>query len=164
MAHCIIFVNFISLFPFFVSTSCMHVRIVKRSHCKRVFSVPFFRNSPFLFALHCGAVGCVWHTRDLYANTPLMRVIMAALTAHWHSNLLPWQFITGSISITARYSSNPSALGEWWMMVSCYIPGRFKPHSAECSLIIRTGCWVQIFSLILDSSVGLWVGIQSAGE
>ena len=33
---------------------------------------------------------------------------------------------------------------------------------AECSLIIGTGCWV--FSLILDSSVGLWVGIQSAGE
>ena len=35
---------------------------------------------------------------------------------------------------------------------------------AECSLIIGTGCWVQVFSLILDSSVGLWVGIQSAGE
>ena len=35
---------------------------------------------------------------------------------------------------------------------------------AECSLIIGTGCWVQVFSSILDSSVGLWVGIQSAGE
>ena len=35
---------------------------------------------------------------------------------------------------------------------------------AECSLIIGTGCWVQVFSLILDSSVGLWVGIQSAGD
>ena len=34
---------------------------------------------------------------------------------------------------------------------------------AEYSLIIGTGCWV-FFSLILDSSVGLWVGIQSAGE
>ena len=32
------------------------------------------------------------------------------------------------------------------------------------SLIIGTGCWVQVFSLILDSSVGLWVGIQSAGD
>ena len=35
---------------------------------------------------------------------------------------------------------------------------------AECSLIIGTGCWVQVFSLILDSSVSLWVGIQSAGD
>ena len=35
---------------------------------------------------------------------------------------------------------------------------------AECSLVIGTGCWVQDFSLILNSSVGLWVGIPSAGE
>ena len=35
---------------------------------------------------------------------------------------------------------------------------------AECSLIIGTGCRVQIFSLILDSSVGLSASIQSAGD
>ena len=35
---------------------------------------------------------------------------------------------------------------------------------AECSLIIGTGCRIQIFSLILDSSVGLSVSIQSAGH
>ena len=35
---------------------------------------------------------------------------------------------------------------------------------AECSLIIGTGCRVQVFSLILDSSVGLSAGIQSAGD
>ena len=35
---------------------------------------------------------------------------------------------------------------------------------AECSLIIGTGCQVQVFSLILDSSVGLSAGIQSAGD
>ena len=37
---------------------------------------------------------------------------------------------------------------------------------AECSLIIHvgTGYWVQDFSLILDSSVGLPAGIQSAGD
>ena len=35
---------------------------------------------------------------------------------------------------------------------------------AECSLIIGEGCWVQLFSLILDSSVGFWAGIQSAGD
>ena len=35
---------------------------------------------------------------------------------------------------------------------------------AECSLIIGTGCRVQVFSLILDSSVGLSVGIESAGD
>ena len=35
---------------------------------------------------------------------------------------------------------------------------------AECSLIIWTGCRVQVFSLILDSSVGLSASIQSAGD
>ena len=35
---------------------------------------------------------------------------------------------------------------------------------AECSLIIATGCRVQVFSLILDSLVGLSAGIQSAGD
>ena len=35
---------------------------------------------------------------------------------------------------------------------------------AECLLIIGTGCRVQVFSLILDSSVSLSAGIQSAGE
>ena len=35
---------------------------------------------------------------------------------------------------------------------------------AECSLIIGTGCQVQVFSLIFDSSVGLSAGIESAGD
>ena len=35
---------------------------------------------------------------------------------------------------------------------------------AECSLIIGTGCRVQVFCLILDSSVGLSASIQSAGD
>ena len=35
---------------------------------------------------------------------------------------------------------------------------------AECSLIIGTGCRVQVFSMILDSSVGLSADIQSAGD
>ena len=35
---------------------------------------------------------------------------------------------------------------------------------AECSLIIGTGCRVQVFSLILDSSVGLSASIQSVGD
>ena len=35
---------------------------------------------------------------------------------------------------------------------------------AECSLIIGAVCRVQVFCLILDSSVGLGVGIQSTGE
>ena len=35
---------------------------------------------------------------------------------------------------------------------------------AECLLIIGTGCRVQVFSLILDSSVSLSAGIQSAED
>ena len=35
---------------------------------------------------------------------------------------------------------------------------------AECLLIIGTGCRVHVFSVILDGSVGLSAGIQSAGE
>ena len=34
----------------------------------------------------------------------------------------------------------------------------------ECSLIMGTGCRVQVFSLILDSSVGLPAGFQSPGD
>ena len=34
----------------------------------------------------------------------------------------------------------------------------------QCSLIIGTGCRVEVFSLILDSSVGLSAGIRSAGD
>ena len=35
---------------------------------------------------------------------------------------------------------------------------------AECSLFIGTSWRVQVFSLILDSSVGFSAGIQSAGD
>ena len=35
---------------------------------------------------------------------------------------------------------------------------------AECSLSVGTACRVQVFSLILESSVGLWAGIQFAGD
>ena len=35
---------------------------------------------------------------------------------------------------------------------------------AGCMLIIGTGCWVQVFSLILDSSVSLSAGIQSGED
>ena len=35
---------------------------------------------------------------------------------------------------------------------------------AECSLIIGRGCRLHVFSLILDSSVGLSADIQSAGD
>ena len=35
---------------------------------------------------------------------------------------------------------------------------------AECLLIIGTGCRIQVFSLILDSSVGLSAGMQSAED
>ena len=35
---------------------------------------------------------------------------------------------------------------------------------AECSLIIGMGCRVQVFSLILESSVGFSAGIQSAED
>ena len=39
-----------------------------------------------------------------------------------------------------------------------------KVEWAECLLIMGAGCRVQVFSLILDSSVGLSAGIRSAGE
>ena len=39
-------------------------------------------------------------------------------------------------------------------------PSGSEVKSAECSLMIRN----LSFCLILDSSVGLWVGIQSAGN
>ena len=47
------------------------------------------------------------------------------------------------------------------MYVCMYVCG---VEWAECSLIIGTGCRVQVLSLILDSSVGLSAGIHSAGD
>ena len=44
-----------------------------------------------------------------------------------------------------------------------YISQLTHTQRAECSLIIETGYRVDVFSQTLDSSAGLWVGIQSAG-
>ena len=46
-------------------------------------------------------------------------------------------------------------------------PYRMKPTAVgfiSLNTVIGTGCRVQVFSLILDSSVGLSAGIQSAGD
>ena len=86
---------------------------------------------------------------------------------------LSWlQFKTGSTSLQNRmilicpyYNSldtnsftkvgNALRMGDWWHSLQI---------APECSLIIGTDCRVQVFSLILDSSVGLSAGIQSAGD
>ena len=73
-----------------------------------------------------------------------------------------------------------SQIGLWWVCVGRYVCMFLRIHVyrqsqmrkptgsgvewAECSLIIGTGCRVQVFSLILKSSVGLSAGIQSAGD
>ena len=44
------------------------------------------------------------------------------------------------------------------------MPNGSGVERADCSLIIGTGCFVKVFSLILDSSVGLSVAIESAGD
>ena len=43
-------------------------------------------------------------------------------------------------------------------------PTRSAVKGAEFSLIIGMSCWVQVFTFILGGSIGLWAGIQSAGE
>ena len=42
--------------------------------------------------------------------------------------------------------------------------GHLPWFDLKCLLIIGAGYWVQVFSLILSSSVGLSAGIQSAGD
>ena len=65
----------------------------------------------------------------------------------WSS--ISWQELRSSINNKHEYGQSqvlkPTSGIEW----------------AECSLIIGTGYWVEVFSLILDSSVGLLAGIQS---
>ena len=46
----------------------------------------------------------------------------------------------------------------------CGICGNFSMCVHLCSQVIGTGCRVHVFSLILDSSVGLSVGIRSPGD
>ena len=43
-------------------------------------------------------------------------------------------------------------------------PNTSEIKEAECSLIIGTGCWIQVFSLILDGSVGLWWAFRLLGN
>ena len=71
----------------------------------------------------------------------------------------------------AQMVSNAENVSIWWRHHECALCENKRDNNievngsevkwAECSLIIGTGCWVHVFSLILDSSVGLWVGIQS---
>ena len=58
-----------------------------------------------------------------------------------------------SIEINNKHVYRQSQVGK---------PNGSEVKWAECSFVIGTGCWVQVLSLILDSSVGLSGGIQSA--
>ena len=53
------------------------------------------------------------------------------------------------------------------LLLSCMYVGEPTDSGVDCaefSLIIGVGYWVQVFSLILGSSVSLLVGVQSAGD
>ena len=75
-----------------------------------------------------------------------------------------------SVWVQILHSAEEDNLSPFDLNIACLCQSQVrKPIGsgvewAECSLIIGTGCRGQVFSLILDSSVGLSVRIQSAGD
>ena len=77
----------------------------------------------------------------------------------WHNNECGCKYIYNTGRCFIHMADTCEVM---WGDSGCIYVGAVK--WAECSLIIGTGCRVQVFSLILDSSVGLSAGIQSAGD
>ena len=64
------------------------------------------------------------------------------------------------ISLACARASKLTTANMYIARARCECPNGSGVREAECLLIIGTGCRVQVFSLILDSSVGLSAGIQ----
>ena len=92
---------------------------------------------------------------DWVSETPWVRILLSAE----EDNLSPFDSniacLCQCIEINNKYVYRQSQVR---------MPIGSGVRWAECLLIIGTGCRVQVFSLILDSSVGLSAGIQSAED
>ena len=93
---------------------------------------------------------------DWVSETPWVRILLSAE----EDNLSPFDSKIACLCQSIEINNNKYVYRQSQVRMSNGSGARW----AECLLIIGTGCRVQVFSLILDSSVGLSAGIQSAGD
>ena len=96
---------------------------------------------------------------SLLANWCLWSRVQILLSAEEH-NLSPFDLNIACLCQSIEINNNKHVYRQSQVRKSTDSGAK----CAECSLIIGTGCRVKVFSLILDSSVGLSASIQSAGE
>ena len=93
---------------------------------------------------------------DWVSETPWVRILLSAE----EDNLSPFDSKIACLCQSIEINNNKYV----YCQSQVRMPNGSGVRWAECLLIIGTGCRVQVFSLILDSSVGLSAGIQSAGD
>ena len=91
-----------------------------------------------------GLSACIKSAGDLVSGTPGSNPTFCRGT-----QLVSFRLTTANMYIARARCESQLTVGVKW---------------TECLLIIGTGCRVQVFSLILDSSVGLSASIKSAGD
>ena len=109
----------------------------------------------FVFAMHSGLC-------EQYVQIPRPYGLGIGFPAHTSASAL-WQQTLQNRS--KFFNSISQGYQSWWQwprfnMIIMFIQVEWD----ECWLIIGTSCLVQVFGVILDSLVGLSVGIQSAGD
>ena len=93
---------------------------------------------------------------DWVSETPWVRILLSAE----EDNLSPFDSKIACLCQSIEINNNKYV----YRQSQVRMPNGSGVRWAECLLIIGTGCRVQVFSLILDSSVGLSAGIQSAED
>ena len=157
-----------------------------KSPASRLFTQPFIRAQikenikaprhwPFFRGIHRGPVNSPHKgpvTRKMFSFDDVIMRILQGLrfecTVPWvrilHSaeedNLSPFDSNIACLCQGIEINNNKHV----YRQSQVRTPTGSEVEWAECLLIIGTGCRVQVFSLILDRSVGLSAGIQSAGE
>ena len=83
----------------------------------------------------------------------------SGIISWWSDNLSPFD-----LKIACLCRSNQIDNKHVYRQSQVRKPTGIGVEWAECSLIIGMGYWVKVFSLIINSSVGLSAGIQSVGD
>ena len=126
--------------------SCLSLQVVS--------SIP--AGSTIIYRFLCGFI-CVSLCQSIKIKPTNMYVCMYSAEEH---NLCPFDLNIACLCQSIEINNNKYVYRQSQVRKSTDSGVKW----AECSLIIGIGCRVQVFSLILDSSVGSSASIQSAGD
>ena len=130
--------------------------------------IPLSKNARKIYCIVSFILAMSHHSLPLEFNSIKLQGCGPAIVIRHVSRLVPWGAIvwkplrslgSGRTGLL-HFVTCCHLLALWLIILKVYFPLMRKPNGSgvewvECSLIIGTGCWVQVFSLILDSSVGL---------